>query len=99
MEDIIINLEKKIDKITTDFNLLKSKIDNIDIKYLDKIYELNNELDKSIETLISLKAEVFKNNLEKLEFEHQQDIKQRIIQNKIDQIIKPLMLSLYLKFN
>lgn len=99
MEDIIINLEKKIEKITTDFNLLKSKIDNIDIKYLDKIYELNNELDKSIETLISLKAEVFKNNLEKLEFEHQQDIKQRIIQNKIDQIIKPLMLSLYLKFN
>lgn len=99
MEDIIINLDKKIKKINNDYNLLKTKIDNIDIKHLEVIFNLSNNLDKIIETLISLKAVIFEDDIDKLEYEHQRDIKERIIQNKIDKIIKPLMLSLYLKFN
>jgi len=99
MEDIIINLDKKVEKINNDYNLLKTKIDNIDMKYIEAIFNFSNDLDKTIETLISLKADIFEDDIDKLEFEHQKDVKDRIIQNKIDKIIKPLMLSLYLKFN
>ena len=99
MEDIILKLEKKIEKIKNDYNLIKSKIDSVDIKHLENIYNFSNDLDKTIETLISLKADIFEDDIDKLEYEHQKDIKERIVQDKIDKIIKPLMLSLYLKFN
>tara|TARA_B110000879_G_C11173977_1_gene515027 strand:- start:976 stop:1275 length:300 start_codon:yes stop_codon:yes gene_type:complete len=99
MDDIILNLDKKVEKVNNDYKLLKTTLANIDIKYLESIFKLSTDLDKIIETLIDLKTDIFNNNFDKLELEHQRDIKERIIQNKINKIIKPLMISLYLKFN
>ena len=99
MDDIILNLDKKVEKVNNDYKLLKPTLANIDMKYLESIFKFSNELDKIIETLIDLKTDIFNNNTDKLELEHQRDIKERIIQKKINKIIKPLMISLYLKFN
>ena len=99
MDSIILNLEEKIDKIHQDFDLIKDKIKEMEVKDIDKIYNLNNDLDKTIESLLKLKKHIFKNNLEILNNNHQMDIKDHLINEKINSIIKPLILCLYLKFN
>ena len=48
MEDIIVNLDKKIEKINNDYNLLKTKMDNIDMKYLEAIFNFSNDFNSSI---------------------------------------------------
>ena len=99
MDSIILNLKKKIDKMHQDFDLIKDKIKKLEVNDIDKIYNLNNDLDKTIESLLKLKTHIFKNNLEILNYNHQIDIKDHLINEKINSIIKPLMLCLYLKFN
>lgn len=99
MDEIIEKLDNKIKKLRTDFDFIKNKIKESELEHLEKIYNLNNDLDKSIETLLELKTALFKNNLEMLEFHQKRDIMDQIIQEKINKIMKPLMLSLYLKFS
>ena len=99
MDEIIEKFDEKIDKLRTDFDIIKEKIKESELKHLEKIYNLNNDLDRAIETLLEIKTALYKNNLEMLEFHQKRDIMDHIIQEKINKIIKPLMLSLYLKFS
>ena len=99
MDDIIENFDDKIDKLRTDFDLIKKKIKESELKHLEKIYNLNNDLDRAIETLLEIKTVLFKNNLEILEYHQKKEIMNNIIQEKINSIMKPLMLSLFLKYS
>ena len=99
MNEIILNFDNKIDKIKSDFNLIKEEIKIQNISYLEDLVVLNNNLDTIIENLLNIKTDIFKNDLEKLDFLDQKEINQQLIENKVNQIIKPLMLSLLLKYS
>ena len=99
MDEIIEKFDNKIDKLRTDFDLIKEKIKETELKHLEKIFNLNSDLDKTIETLLEIKTLLFKNNLEILEYHQKKEIMDNIIQEKINSIMKPLMLSLFLKYS
>lgn len=99
MDEIIDNFDVKIDKINKDFELIKNCIKDQNTDILENLVELNDSIEIVIEKLLTLKSYIFKNNLELLEYNDAKEIKQQIINEKIDKIMKPLMLSLLLKFN
>lgn len=99
MDEIISNFDIKIQKINKDFELIKHNIKEQNTDVLEHMVDLNDSIDLVIEKLLTLKSFIFKNNLELLEYNDAKEIKQQIINEKINKIIKPLMLSLLLKFN
>tara|TARA_B110000977_G_C10863117_1_gene410561 strand:- start:51 stop:368 length:318 start_codon:yes stop_codon:yes gene_type:complete len=104
MEEVISNFENKVGKIEKDFNLIKpllaNNFENDDYsKLLDELVKLKNNLDITIESLVNIKTIMYKNNLELLDLQNKREIQENIIQEKINSIIKPLMLCLMLKFS
>tara|TARA_B100000768_G_scaffold181234_1_gene203445 strand:- start:783 stop:1100 length:318 start_codon:yes stop_codon:yes gene_type:complete len=104
MEEVISNFENKLEKIKKDFNLIKpllaNNFENDDYyKLLDELVNLKNNLDNTIESIVNIKTIIYKNNLELLDLENKREIQENMIQEKINSIIKPLMLCLMLKFS
>ena len=104
MDEVISNFENKLNKINEDFNLIKpllgnnfNKKDKTEI--LEELVKLKNNLDTTIESLVTMKTIIFKNNLELLDLNHQREVQDNLIQEKINSVIKPLMLCLMLKFS
>lgn len=104
MEEVISNFENKLSKINDDFNLIKPLLDNNfnkqdNTKLLEELVKLKNNLDTTVDSLVNIKTVIFKNNLELLDLNNQREVQNYLIQEKINFIIKPLMLCLMLKFS
>ena len=56
MDSIILNLEEKIDKIHQDFDLIKDKIKELEVKDIDKICDLTKK-EGTTEVIINISHE------------------------------------------
>ena len=104
MDEVISNFEDKINKLDNDFKLIKpfleKELNKNDYNFiLDELLKLKNNLNNSIDSLVNIKSVLFKNNLEILDLNQKREIQENLIQEKINSIIKPLMLGLLLKYS
>ena len=99
MEEIISNFDNKMNKINNDYKLVKDKIIEQNIDILQDLVELNESIENITEKLLNLKVKIYKNNLEKLDYINAKEVKEQILNEKINTLIKPLMLSLLLKYS